>query len=33
MDEIIVQFKGRAKETTTVLNKPTPIGFKAWGAA
>jgi hypothetical protein len=33
VDEIIVRFKGRAKEATTVPNKPTPTGFKVWGAA
>lgn len=31
VDEIIVRFEGRAKETTTVPNKPTPTGFKVWG--
>jgi Transposase IS4 len=33
VDEIIVRFEGRAKETTTVPGKPTPTGFKVWGAA
>ncbi len=33
VDEIMVRYKGRAKETTTVLNKPIPTGFKVWGAA
>ena len=33
MDEIIVRFEGRSKETTTVPNKPTPTGYKVWGAA
>jgi hypothetical protein len=33
VDEIIVRYEGRAKETTTVPNKPTLIGFKVWGAA
>jgi hypothetical protein len=28
----MVRFEGRAKETTTVPNKPTPTGFKVWGA-
>jgi len=28
VDEIIVRYKGRAKETTIVLNKLTPISFK-----
>jgi hypothetical protein len=29
----MVRFQGRAKETTTVPNKPTPTGFKVWGAS
>jgi hypothetical protein len=33
VDEIIVRFEGRAKEITTVPNKPTPTGFKVWGTA
>jgi hypothetical protein len=33
IDEIIVRFEGRLKETTTVPNKPTPTGYKVWGAA
>jgi hypothetical protein len=33
VDEIIVRYEGRAKETTTVPNKPTPIGFKVWAVA
>jgi hypothetical protein len=33
VDEIIVRFEGRAKETTTVPNKPTPTGYKVWGIA
>jgi hypothetical protein len=33
IDEIIVRFEGRLKETTTVPNKPTPTGYKIWGAA
>jgi hypothetical protein len=33
IDEIIVRFEGRSKETTTVPNKPTPTGYKVWGAA
>jgi hypothetical protein len=33
IDEIIVRYEGRAKETTTVPNKPPPTGFKVWGAA
>jgi hypothetical protein len=33
VDEIIVGYEGRAKETTTVPNKPTPTGFKVWAVA
>jgi hypothetical protein len=33
INEIIVQYKGRAKETTIVPNKPTPTGFKVWAVA
>jgi hypothetical protein len=33
VDEIMVRFEGRAKETTTVPGKPTPTGFKVWAAA
>jgi hypothetical protein len=33
VDEIIVRFKGRLKETTTIPNKPTPTRYKVWGAA
>jgi len=33
VDEIIVRYEGRSKETTTVPNKPTPTGYKVWGAA
>ena len=33
VDEIMVRFEGRSKETTTVPNKPTPTGYKVWGAA
>ena len=33
VDEIIVRFEGRSKETTTILNKPIPTGYKVWGAA
>jgi hypothetical protein len=33
VDEIIVRYEGRAKETTTVPGKPTPTGFKVWAAA
>jgi hypothetical protein len=28
VDEIIVRYEGRAKETIIVPNKPTPTGFK-----
>jgi hypothetical protein len=30
---MMVRFEGRAKETTTVPNKPIPTGFKVWGVA
>ncbi len=33
VDEIIVRYKGRQTETTTVPNKPTPTGFKVWAVA
>jgi hypothetical protein len=33
VDEIIVRFEGRSKETTTIPNKPTPTGYKVWGVA
>jgi hypothetical protein len=33
VDEIIVRYEGRAKETITVLTKLTPTGFKVWGVA
>ncbi len=33
MDEMIVRFEGRAKEIIIVPGKPTPTGFKVWGAA
>jgi hypothetical protein len=33
VDEIIVRFEGRSKETTTIPNKPIPTGYKVWGAA
>jgi hypothetical protein len=33
VDEIIVRYEGRAKETTTVPTKPTPTGYKVWGVA
>ena len=33
MDEIMVRFEGRSKDTTTVPKKPIPTGYKIWGAA
>ncbi|SCO92653.1 uncharacterized protein FRV6_16781 [Fusarium oxysporum] len=30
VDECMVPFKGRFKETTVIKNKPTPVGFKVW---
>jgi Transposase IS4 len=33
INEIIVRFEGQSKETTTVLTKPTPTGYKVWGVA
>src|SRR6478609_1879290 len=30
VDECMVPFTGRSKETTLVKNKPTPVGFKVW---
>jgi hypothetical protein len=33
VDEIIIRFEGRSKEITTIPNKPTPTGYKVWGAA
>ncbi|KAL9567582.1 hypothetical protein ACKAV7_008346 [Fusarium commune] len=30
VDECMVLFTGRSKETTVVKNKPTPVGFKFW---
>ncbi|KAK7589630.1 hypothetical protein V3481_008609 [Fusarium oxysporum f. sp. vasinfectum] len=33
IDECMVPFKGRSKETTVVKNKPTPTGFKIWVVA
>jgi hypothetical protein len=30
VDECMVPFTGRSKDTTLVKNKPTPIGFKVW---
>jgi hypothetical protein len=33
VDEIIVRYEGRARETTIVPNKPTLTGFKVWGVA
>jgi len=33
VDEIIVRFQGRVKETITVPGKPIPTGFKVWAVA
>jgi hypothetical protein len=33
VDECIIPFTGRSKETTVVKNKPTPLGFKVWAIA
>jgi hypothetical protein len=30
IDEYMVPFKGRFKETTVIKNKPAPVGFKVW---
>ncbi|KAF6781709.1 hypothetical protein CMUS01_16761, partial [Colletotrichum musicola] len=30
VDEAMVRFTGRSVETTTVPNKPIPVGFKVW---
>ncbi|KAJ0130256.1 putative 4-hydroxy-2-oxoglutarate aldolase [Fusarium oxysporum f. sp. albedinis] len=30
VDECIIPFTGRSKETTLVKGKPTPVGFKVW---
>ncbi|KNB18694.1 hypothetical protein FOXG_22339 [Fusarium oxysporum f. sp. lycopersici 4287] len=30
VDECMVPFTGRSKETTLVKRKPTPVGFKIW---
>jgi hypothetical protein len=30
VDECMIPFTGRSKETTVVKNKPTPVGFKVW---
>ncbi|RKK10605.1 hypothetical protein BFJ66_g16165 [Fusarium oxysporum f. sp. cepae] len=30
VDECMIPFTGRSKETTLVKNKPTPVGFKVW---
>ena len=30
IDEAMIMFQGRAKETMTIPNKPIPIGFKLW---
>ncbi|KAF8846478.1 hypothetical protein BDZ45DRAFT_812295 [Acephala macrosclerotiorum] len=33
IEGMVVRFEGRAKETITVPNKPTPTGYKIWGVA
>ncbi|KAF4971256.1 hypothetical protein FSARC_1878 [Fusarium sarcochroum] len=33
VDECMVPFTGRSKETTLVKKKPTPVGFKVWAIA
>jgi hypothetical protein len=33
VDELMVRYTGRSKETTTVPTKPIPTGFKAWAVA
>jgi hypothetical protein len=33
VDEIIIRFEGRLKETITIPTKPIPTGYKVWGAA
>lgn len=33
MDEIIIRYKGRAKETTNIPNKPILTRFKVCGVA
>ena len=33
IDETMIRFIGRAKEITTIPNKPTPTGVKAWNIA
>ncbi|KJZ69067.1 hypothetical protein HIM_11536 [Hirsutella minnesotensis 3608] len=33
IDECIVGYTGRSKQTVTVKNKPTPTGFKVWVVA
>jgi hypothetical protein len=33
VDECMIPFTGRSKETTVVKNKPTPLGFKIWAIA
>jgi hypothetical protein len=30
VDECMIRYTGRSKETTLVKNKPTPLGFKIW---
>ena len=33
VDECMIRYTGRSKETVTIPTKPTPIGFKIWAAA
>ncbi|KAF4334320.1 tubulin beta [Fusarium beomiforme] len=33
VDECMIRYTGRSKETTLVKNKPTPHGFKVWAIA
>ncbi|CZT44247.1 uncharacterized protein RSE6_04384 [Rhynchosporium secalis] len=33
VDEMMIRYEGRAKETTTIPGKPTPTGYKVWGVA
>jgi hypothetical protein len=30
VDECMIRYTGRSKETTVVKGKPTPLGFKIW---
>jgi hypothetical protein len=33
VNKIIIRFEGQLKKTTTIPNKPIPIGYKIWEAA